>query len=48
MGSQCKSLSSGVICSNLKDFVITRAAALNASWSQWMDFIGNPTHTLLQ
>ena len=41
MGSQCKSLSSGAICSNLKDFVTTRAAALCASWSLWMDFIGN-------
>ena len=48
MGSQCKSLSTGVICSNLKDFVTIRAAALCASWSLWMDFIGNPTHTLLQ
>ena len=43
MGSQCKSLNSGVILSNLKYFVTIRAAALCASWSLWMDFIGNPS-----
>ena len=46
MRSQHKSLSSGVTCSILKDFVTTRAAALCASWSPWMDFIGNPKHSL--
>ena len=48
MGSQCNSLSSDVIYSNLKKFVTTRAAALCASWRLWMDSIGNTTHTLLQ
>ena len=44
-GGQCKSLSSSVKCSKLKDLVTTRAAALCASWSLWMDFIGKPAHT---
>ena len=30
------------------NFVTTCAAALCASWNQWIGLIGNPTHTLLQ
>ena len=48
MGSQCKSLSTGVMCSNLIDFVTTRAAALTfvlAGVNGWIS-LEIQTHTI--
>ena len=45
MGSQCKSLSTGVICSKLKEFVTTRAAhCVLAGVYGWITLVILHTH----